>query len=264
MVLNPFASVKGEPYQVVEGRTPEITISQARTLLGSIDTSRLVGLRDRALFGTLCYTGARIGAVLALRRANLVEATLRLSEKGGKQRIVPVRADLGGWLVAWVEAAGIAAADAPLFQGVAGRSRRRLGNRSVVLLERGAQPAQARPPCRGLAGDAPAAFVPGSRGDGPPGAGRAVGGCANARRPQPTADDGAVRSPGTADRSERGRANFHLISPFCGGASAESWGSRAVSTLPGGTIPNESDPPRPGGRTGETPARLPGPKTGGF
>ena len=120
MILNPFASVKGERYQVVEGRTPEITISQARTLLGSIDTSRLVGLRDRALFGTLCLTGARIGAVLALRRANLVEATLRLSEKGGKQRIVPVRADLGGWLVAWVEAAGIVTADAPLFQGVAG------------------------------------------------------------------------------------------------------------------------------------------------
>ena len=80
MILNPFASVTGERYQVVEGRTPEITISQARALLATFDTSRLVGLRDRALFGTLCYIGARIGAVLALRRGDLADAALRLRE----------------------------------------------------------------------------------------------------------------------------------------------------------------------------------------
>ena len=120
MILNPFASVTGERYQVIEGRTPEITISQARALLASLETSRLLGLRDRALFGTLCYTGARIGATLALQRGDLVDATLRLREKGGKQRILPVRGDLHGWLLAWVEAAGIAASDAPLFQGVEG------------------------------------------------------------------------------------------------------------------------------------------------
>ena len=51
-----------------------------------METSRLLGRRDRALFGTLCYTGARIGATLALQRGDLVDATLRLREKGGKQR----------------------------------------------------------------------------------------------------------------------------------------------------------------------------------
>ena len=120
MILNPFASVTGERYQVIEGRTPEIAISQARALLAACETASLVGLRDRALFGTLCYTGARIGAVLALRCGDLADAALRLREKGGKQRIIPVRADLHGWLLAWVAAAGIASADAPLFQGVAG------------------------------------------------------------------------------------------------------------------------------------------------
>ena len=120
MILNPFSSVTGERYQVVEGRTPEIAISQARALLASLDTSALVGLRDRVLFGTLCYTGARIDAALALRRGDLADSALRLREKGGKQRINPVRADLHGWLLAWVAAAGIASADAPLFQGVAG------------------------------------------------------------------------------------------------------------------------------------------------
>ena len=45
MILNPFASVTGERYQVIEGRTLEITISQARALLASLETSRLLGLR---------------------------------------------------------------------------------------------------------------------------------------------------------------------------------------------------------------------------
>ena len=90
MILNPFASVTGERYQVIEGRTPEIAISQARALLAACETASLVDLRDRALFGTLCYTGARIGAVLALRRGDLAESALRLREKGGKQRIIQV------------------------------------------------------------------------------------------------------------------------------------------------------------------------------
>ena len=48
-----------------------MSIAQARALLASIDTTTLVGLRDRALFGTLCYTGARIGAVVHLKRGDL-------------------------------------------------------------------------------------------------------------------------------------------------------------------------------------------------
>ena len=48
-VLNPAASVKGVKEQVIEGKTPEITIEQARTLLASIDTGAVIGLRDRAI-----------------------------------------------------------------------------------------------------------------------------------------------------------------------------------------------------------------------
>src|SRR5258705_12916398 len=49
VILNPAASVKGVKEQVLEGKTPEIGIEQARTLLASIDTSHVVGLRDRAV-----------------------------------------------------------------------------------------------------------------------------------------------------------------------------------------------------------------------
>src|SRR3954471_18859113 len=45
VILNPAASVRGVKDQVIEGKTPEITIEQARTLLRSVDTGHVVGLR---------------------------------------------------------------------------------------------------------------------------------------------------------------------------------------------------------------------------
>lgn len=67
LVLNPAASVRGERYSVVEGKTPEISKEQARRLIDSIDITSAAGLRDRALRATLIYTSARDGAVAALR-----------------------------------------------------------------------------------------------------------------------------------------------------------------------------------------------------
>lgn len=77
VLLNPAASVKAARYQTVEGKTPEITVEQARTLLRSIAVSyetkdgvkpHPVGLRDRAVIAILIYTAARIGAVAGLKR----------------------------------------------------------------------------------------------------------------------------------------------------------------------------------------------------
>ena len=65
-VINPAATVKAERYAVVEGKTPQIGVEQARTLLKSIDVSNPVGLRDRAVLAVLAYTAARVGAVAKL------------------------------------------------------------------------------------------------------------------------------------------------------------------------------------------------------
>ena len=109
--LNPFQSVRGRKHDTTDGKTPGLSIPQARDLLGSIDTSHVVGLRDRALLGTLAYTGARVGAVARLRRGDLEDQgpqrVLRFREKGGKQREIPVRHDLDRWLGEYLEAAGI-------------------------------------------------------------------------------------------------------------------------------------------------------------
>ena len=95
VALNPFASVRGRKHDVGDGKTPEMTIQQARALLGSLDLSNVVGLRDRAVLGVLTYTGARVGALARLRREDLqnqeTQRVLRFREKGGKQREIPVR-----------------------------------------------------------------------------------------------------------------------------------------------------------------------------
>src|SRR5262249_53723088 len=100
--LNSFASVRGVAHSVVEGKTPEISIKQAQRLLLSIKTSDVVGLRDRAVLGTLAYTGARIGAVANLRMGDLrdlgEQRVLRFKEKRNKEREIPVRHDLERWL----------------------------------------------------------------------------------------------------------------------------------------------------------------------
>ena len=129
MVLNPAASVRGERYQVIEGKTPEITIEQARRLLSCIDVTHVVGLRDRAIIATLIYTAARIGAVAGLRRADFFDAgdqyCLRFLDKGGKSREIPVRHDLQGFLFDYLDAASLRAApdDSPMFRSVVSRTR---------------------------------------------------------------------------------------------------------------------------------------------
>ena len=108
VVLNPAASVRGERHNPVEGRTPEISVAQARRLLGSIDDNRLVGLRDKAAISVLIYTAARVGAVCGLHFGDFVDAgdqhVLLMREKGGKPREIPVRHDLRGLLGNLVEA----------------------------------------------------------------------------------------------------------------------------------------------------------------
>lgn len=133
MVLNPALSVRGERYQVVEGKTPEITIKGARQLLASIKTDSVVGLRDRAIIAVLIYTAARAGAVATLRRSGFYYAgdqwMLHFMEKGGKSREIPVRHDLEAMLFQYIDAAAIrdAVKDAPLFWSAYRRSGRLTG-----------------------------------------------------------------------------------------------------------------------------------------
>lgn len=133
IVLNPALSVRGERYTVMEGKTPEIPIADARKLLASIDTSHVVGLRDRAMLAVLIYTGSRAGAVAKLKRGNFYQGSgqwmLHFEEKGGKSREIPVRHDLQELISAYVDAAGLGDApkETPLFQSALKKQRRLSG-----------------------------------------------------------------------------------------------------------------------------------------
>jgi hypothetical protein len=59
--------VRGPKHVIKHGKTPVLTTDQARVLIESLDTSTIVGLRDRALIGVMTYAFARIGAVVAMR-----------------------------------------------------------------------------------------------------------------------------------------------------------------------------------------------------
>jgi integrase/recombinase XerD len=117
-VINPAATVRAERYAVVEGKTPQLGVKQARTLLESVDVANVVGLRDRAVLAVLAYTAARVGAVAKLTVKSLVhdgaQYSLRFLEKGGKSREIPVRHDLEGYLRKYIEAAKIT--EGPLFR----------------------------------------------------------------------------------------------------------------------------------------------------
>ena len=127
IMLNPAASVRGPRHSVTEGKTPALDVKQARHLLASIDTSDVVGLRDRALIATLIYTAARVGAVSKLTRDGFFsdgrQFFFRLDEKGGKQRTIPARHDLQEYVEQFLTAAGDADGGTPLFRSAVRRTK---------------------------------------------------------------------------------------------------------------------------------------------
>jgi len=108
--MNPAASVRGPKHVVTRGKTPVLTVDQARTLLGSINTNSIIGLRDRAIIALMCYTFARVSAVVHLRvedyYLNGKRSWIRLHEKGGKRHEVPAHHNVEAYLDAYLEAAG--------------------------------------------------------------------------------------------------------------------------------------------------------------
>lgn len=130
ILMNPAAVAETERYQAIEGKTPEITIPQARHLMASIETDSVVGLRDRSIIATLIYTAARSGAVARLQVDHFYDLgdqyCLRFREKGGKSRDIPVRHNLEGYIREYIEAAGLDAAPkgTPLFRTVVRKEKR--------------------------------------------------------------------------------------------------------------------------------------------
>src|ERR1700728_456551 len=127
VATNPAHSVRGPKHVVKTGKTTVLDADQARKLLDSIDTSTVIGLRDRALISVMTFAFARIGAVVAMRVEDYYPKGkrwwVRLHEKGGKRHEMPAHHNLEAYLDAYIEAAGIRdGGKTPLFRSAAGRT----------------------------------------------------------------------------------------------------------------------------------------------
>ena len=141
--FNPAAAVRGPKHSVRRGKTPVLAADEARQLLDAIDTSRVAGLRDRALIALMVYSFARIGAATGMRVEDVFidqrRLWVRLNEKGGKRHEMPCHHNLEAYLHAYLDASGLGQEPkAPLFPTIAtgtGRGHQRLTRRAITPRE---------------------------------------------------------------------------------------------------------------------------------
>jgi len=109
--VNPAASVRGPKYVVKKGKTPVLSVDEARQLLDSIEVDAIAGLRDRALIGAMVFSFARVGAVVAMNVEDYFSQGkrywFRLHEKGGKRHDVPSHHKAEGYMDEYLLAAGL-------------------------------------------------------------------------------------------------------------------------------------------------------------
>ena len=115
------------------GKTPVLDPTEARQLIDTIDTTTVIGLRDRALIGLMVYSFARIGAAIGMRVEDVYSQNrrlwVRLHEKGGKQHAMPCHHNLESYLHAYIDGAGLASdPKALLFQTYSRATGRLTGN----------------------------------------------------------------------------------------------------------------------------------------
>src|ERR1700736_3934914 len=128
MPSNPAHSVRAPRHSVSKGSTPVLTSEEATALLAGMDTSSVVGLRDRAVIAVMTYTFARVGAVVALSVEDYFPQKkrwwLRLREKNGKLNEMPCHHKLEAYLDAYIDAAGVdRERKGPLFRAAIGKTK---------------------------------------------------------------------------------------------------------------------------------------------
>jgi integrase/recombinase XerD len=134
VATNPAHAVRGPKHVVKTGKTTVLDADQARALLDSIDTSTVVGLRDRALIALMTYSFARISAAVAMSVEDYHPQGkrwwVRLHEKSGKRHEMPAHHNLEAYLDAYLDAAGFRDDHkGALFRSAAGRTGTLTGNR---------------------------------------------------------------------------------------------------------------------------------------
>ena len=130
ILFNPAAAVRGPTHNPKKGKTRPFPPGQVTQLLASIDTSHVVGLRDRAILATLYYTACRDGAAARLRIRDWMSdgerSWLNFGEKGGRPHTVKAHKQLQRYMEEYLAAAGITGdpGDWPLFRSARGKTKK--------------------------------------------------------------------------------------------------------------------------------------------
>lgn len=124
---NPAHAVRGPRHSVMKGSTTVMSSADTSAFLKTIDTSHVVGLRDRALIAVMVYSFARVSAVVGLKVEDYFPLKkrwwLRLHEKNGKDNEMGCHHKLEEYLDAYIAAGGIADdKKGPLFRAAIGRT----------------------------------------------------------------------------------------------------------------------------------------------
>lgn len=128
ITFNPAAAVRGPKHSVKKGKTPVLFSEDANLLFDSIDTSSIIGLRDKAILSVMTYSFARVGAVTKMKVKDYYTQNMKawfiLHEKGGKEHRVPAHHKATESIEAYLDSAGIRGErDLPLFRTSGGRGR---------------------------------------------------------------------------------------------------------------------------------------------
>ncbi len=92
-----------DPPKLPRGVPKALAESEVEALLQAPPTTPL-GLRDRSMLELMYATGLRVSELVGLRadQVNLRQGVLRVSGKGGKERLVPIGAEAQHWLARYV------------------------------------------------------------------------------------------------------------------------------------------------------------------
>ena len=128
LAINPAWEVKTPRFSRTEGKTPAFSTEEVQKVLASIDTSHVVGHRDKAFLATLAYTFVRIGAVVNLKVEDYFQtgkrSLIRFKEKGGKEKEIPVHHKLEEILDEYLKVSKLREKpNQPLFSTTLGKSR---------------------------------------------------------------------------------------------------------------------------------------------
>jgi integrase/recombinase XerD len=128
-----------------DGKTVGLTAEDCRRILDAPPATTPEGMRDRAIFAVLAYTGCRVGELSRLRVSDYKTTTghrvLEIRGKGGKERRVPLHAEGCERLDAWITQAALHGVVAvPLFRPTAtARGRGFDGFRELPITRRAIQ-----------------------------------------------------------------------------------------------------------------------------